>query len=80
MVGCTRTVSVKELFILKGYWELQTLLINMLTIEHAEIQTNTVAKNKLCRTCCIILSFFFFKVQFRIVNLYICATYVFPNL
>jgi hypothetical protein len=48
MVGCTRTVSVKELFILKGYWELQTLLINMLTIEHAEIQTNTVAKNKLC--------------------------------
>jgi len=48
MVGCTRTVSVKKLFILKGYWELQTLLRNMLTIELAEIQTNTVAKNKLC--------------------------------
>jgi len=24
MVGCTRTVSVKELFILKGYWDVQT--------------------------------------------------------
>lgn len=48
MVGCTRIIFMKELFILKGYWDVQTLLRKRLTIEHAEIQTNTVVRNKLC--------------------------------
>lgn len=76
MVGCTRIIFMKELFILKGYWDVQTLLRKRLTIEHAEIQTNTVVRNKLCWTCCVILSFFFLRYDLELsICIYVLLMY-----